>query len=671
MKNRAHVAGTDHILRETIFNFLLENPEKVNGNSKNEKIVKTLKTILHNLFELTVREFYPVSETFQLYSMIFDMVTLKTAEEIFSILDDWHEFFKKDEKNRKEFFPAHAKKCTLRLCNDLLRRSSTTGSRDIKFSRKVQLFLAQIFPIDEKSGLNLPSNFNLENTTDFVKEEDTVLTKEDEMDTSASTTEDTSTVNYKIYKSIWSLQKYFNNPCLLFSLSEWVEFEKNSDFVLNLFLNFQIEDNWNNVEPNEALDTQNINFPKYLTSEQLTHLQIKDPSFRRQYIIQILIILQYISSPPSRGPKLDTVSSNRTSSRQKQWISKSNKIIDEILSKSSMKTKEFNYQIIQHEIGWNNWKDRSCPSMNLSSKPKYQSIDQEKIDKNRTERRKRTIDRTNKLVALAKKMKSEEDEIDKKYGKNANPNVTSSYMQFIKNEKYDDVPTPKEFFEQEYQVDNPVWRYKAIRLLAQRSAIFWANKDRSMTFRSLQEYLKLVKNQIKDEVATWADGDAGEEDDQNEIKESEDEEDEKEKAKEDDDNNNKMEDSVRSLEDGEIKSRQPSTKQEKIAPELEKVSDKDLEKLYKLLKSKDFEHRGWQKMCMVCYKLPSSDVRDIASDDAEGFTRFKMMWTAFENKCEEDGQLENLRRIYLHEKLVKYSGKISTVVFEKDRYNWF
>merc|ERR1712174_125202 len=117
--------------------------------------------------------------------------------------------------------------------------------------------------------------------------------------------------------------------------------------------------------------------------------------------------------------------------------------------------------------------------------------------------------------------------------------------------------------------------------LAQRSAIFWANKDRSMTFRSLQEYLKLVENQIKDEVATWADGDAGEEDDQNEIKESEDEEDEKEKAKEDDDN--KMEDSVRSLEDGEIKSRQPSTKQEKIAPELEKVSDKDL------------EHRGWQK----------------------------------------------------------------------------
>merc|ERR1712157_715764 len=145
MKNRAHVADTDHILRETIFNFLLENPEKVNGNSKNEKIVKTLKTILHNLFELTVREFYPVSETFQLYSMIFDMVTLKTAEEIFSILDDWHEFFKKDEKNRKEFFPAHAKKCTLRLCNDLLRRSSTTGSRDIKFSGKVQLFWPKFF----------------------------------------------------------------------------------------------------------------------------------------------------------------------------------------------------------------------------------------------------------------------------------------------------------------------------------------------------------------------------------------------------------------------------------------------------------------------------------------------------------------------------------------------
>ncbi len=49
------------------------------------------------------------------------------------------------------------------MCNDLLRRLSK--SQNTLFCGRIQLFLARLFPLSEKSGLNLMSQFNLDNFT--------------------------------------------------------------------------------------------------------------------------------------------------------------------------------------------------------------------------------------------------------------------------------------------------------------------------------------------------------------------------------------------------------------------------------------------------------------------------------------------------------------------------
>ncbi len=53
----------------------------------------------------------------------------------------------------------------LRMCNDLLKRLSK--SQNTVFSGRIHLFLAKLFPLNEKSGLNLMSHFS-ENFTRYT-----------------------------------------------------------------------------------------------------------------------------------------------------------------------------------------------------------------------------------------------------------------------------------------------------------------------------------------------------------------------------------------------------------------------------------------------------------------------------------------------------------------------
>jgi THO complex subunit 1 len=46
----------------------------------------------------------------------------------------------------------------------------------------------------------------------------------------------------------------------------------------------------------EDYDDMNLYFSKYLTSEKLLDLQLNDSNFRRQILIQFLILFQYLSA---------------------------------------------------------------------------------------------------------------------------------------------------------------------------------------------------------------------------------------------------------------------------------------------------------------------------------------------------------------------------------------
>lgn len=55
----------------------------------------------------------------------------------------------------------------LRICNELLRRASRT--RNTQLCGRIRAFLADVFPIDERSGLNLMGAYNTDNVTRYDK----------------------------------------------------------------------------------------------------------------------------------------------------------------------------------------------------------------------------------------------------------------------------------------------------------------------------------------------------------------------------------------------------------------------------------------------------------------------------------------------------------------------
>ncbi|XP_062424110.1 THO complex subunit 1 isoform X2 [Rhea pennata] len=99
------------------------------------------------------------STPFVLLGDVLDCLPLDQCDKIFTFV----------EKNvatwKSNMFYSAGKNYLLRMCNDLLRRLSK--SQNTVFCGRIQLFLARLFPLSEKSGLNLQSQFNLENVTVF------------------------------------------------------------------------------------------------------------------------------------------------------------------------------------------------------------------------------------------------------------------------------------------------------------------------------------------------------------------------------------------------------------------------------------------------------------------------------------------------------------------------
>lgn len=55
----------------------------------------------------------------------------------------------------------------LKLLNELLRRLPKSKSTDVIFSGRILMFLSSVFPLAEKSGVNLRGNFNTGKGTTF------------------------------------------------------------------------------------------------------------------------------------------------------------------------------------------------------------------------------------------------------------------------------------------------------------------------------------------------------------------------------------------------------------------------------------------------------------------------------------------------------------------------
>lgn len=159
---------------------------------------------------------------------IFDALTLNKCEQLFSYIEKGVSIWK------EELFFVACKNNLLRMCNDLLRRLSR--SQNTVFCGRILLFLAKFFPFSERSGLNIVSEFNLENITEFGVDNSSTLKDALEEEMVIDNEKHKLTIDYNLYCRFWSLQEFFRNPNTCYNKLQWKTFVAVSLFLFIEFL---------------------------------------------------------------------------------------------------------------------------------------------------------------------------------------------------------------------------------------------------------------------------------------------------------------------------------------------------------------------------------------------------------------------------------------------------
>lgn len=197
-------AAMDQAFRDKLLELLVEEPD-------------TLENFVSFCIESCRRHMVTPTMPVVLLGDIFDALTLNKCEKMFSYVENGVNIWKEDL-----FFVA-CKNNLLRTCNDLLRRLSR--SQNTVFCGRILLFLAKFFPFSERSGLNIVSEFNLENVTEFGGDNSSTLKDAlDEEMVVDNIEKNKLTIDYNLYCRFWSLQDFFRNPNNCYNKLQWMTF---------------------------------------------------------------------------------------------------------------------------------------------------------------------------------------------------------------------------------------------------------------------------------------------------------------------------------------------------------------------------------------------------------------------------------------------------------------
>ncbi|XP_014782757.1 THO complex subunit 1 [Octopus bimaculoides] len=435
------------------------------------------------------------STPFVLLSDVFDMIILEQCEDIFNLVEEKVSTWKSDT-----FYDA-GKNYLLRMCNDLLRRLSK--SQNTVFCGRIQLFLSRLFPLSEKSALNLMSQFNLDNITVYnTNREESRLkneVNEDRMEFDGEMEENNSNVpiDFNLYRKFWALQDFFRKPLLCYEKVAWLTFTSNANEVLTAFSSYKLDDM---KSPRKKLNRSYLKetqtyFAKYLTSEKLLDLQLSDSNFRRYVLVQFLILVQYLNAPV-KFKNANCV----LSEEQNVWIKTTEEWVYQLLKETPPDGETFAksiLHILRREENWNAWKNEGCPlferhgsagDIRPKTKVKRKSVGSDLI------------------ASGGKLIKMGSPELTRLW------NLCPDNTEACKSEKRVFLPTLEDFFadaieqsdpeamvEDEYKlVKDQVFQWKALRLLARRSPHFFTHAPQPAV--ELPVYLESMVTRLAKEM---------------------------------------------------------------------------------------------------------------------------------------------------------------------------
>ena len=463
--------------------------EKIKHLKPTKKDSLTKLVLLANTSAERGISFYTVP--FILLGDIFDCLTLDACEEVFAFVESHVSTWVSPE------FYSSGKILLLRMCNDLLRRLS--AAQNTVFCGRIQLFLAQLFPLSEKSALNLMSHFNLDNVTSFsevsiaAKADDGGATPmETEVETEAVLGDTNVPTDFNLYRKLWSMQDFFRQPTQCYTAEQWRTLTGNMEEVFKAFGSYKLEEQARSVSSRKRKQTTSFDessqdreshyFAKFLTSEKLMNLQLRDSHFRRHVLIQCLILFQYLTS----DIKFKTPSLVLTDA-QALWIKDATDKVYGLIKETPPNGAGFAtyiHQVLQREEVWIAWKNEGCPSF---EKPPLQDADlyPEKKHLGTLSSQSKRIDIGNPELNRLWNLCPDNLQACKHTSRVFEPEKVSFLEEPI--EQAD----PEARIEAEYKlVNNESFTWQALRLLSANSAHFFQNTMQQT--KPLPDYLEHV-----------------------------------------------------------------------------------------------------------------------------------------------------------------------------------
>ncbi|KAJ3413691.1 hypothetical protein HDV05_007679 [Chytridiales sp. JEL 0842] len=314
---------------------------------------------------------------------LMDVLTIEGTSKLFEYIES------RVERLTANMDPARGKGLVLlRFCNELLRRLSK--AKNTVFCGRILIFLTSVYPLTERSGVNLRGDFNVDNVTHF--------------ETNPPADSDTMDIDDDgFYNTFWGLQGFWSNPLTIFQSNNWEVMTKGVEAVIKRFESISEQTDGGNRSssdrdrkrkkeekknppppPPQASQKQKSHdffFPKYLTSRNLFDLELTDPTFRRQILVQILIIFQFLFLlTPSHAPTIDEAKAALTNKsvqyqvsltqEQESWVTSTRSRIMKVLEAGGTAGRRFATTVstvITHEKNWIKWKEESCPSFEKTS----------------------------------------------------------------------------------------------------------------------------------------------------------------------------------------------------------------------------------------------------------------------------------------------------------------
>ena len=294
------------------------------------------------------------------------------------------------------------KNTMLRFCNSIKRRLSK--SQDTIFTGRILMFLAAVTPLTDRSGVNLKSSMSTNKTEfdeDAGKDEggggggggsaasgnvngsgnaggssgggagaaagaaasgaaaDGSARKSVTVSSAADASEEP--IDYGFYRQFWKLQHYFLQPTLCMKEGEWGGMTQCVKTFLDACDSLKldnVDDSGGGGEGGSADSGAGEEyFAKYLTSVKLFNLQHADSSFRRQILMQFLIMTESLLQPNKfrKGGEV--------SGEQKEWMATTRKQVLKLLPGTPPDGDGFKAAIehaLLREKSWIEWKNKGC-----------------------------------------------------------------------------------------------------------------------------------------------------------------------------------------------------------------------------------------------------------------------------------------------------------------------